>query len=221
LYSVSVRPEKTSVFGRKEMVKKWLIGLGAALAIVCMAGVGFSAFTAQAVVNGSGSAATTGLEITNPFTIGCGSLYGATAPGSNNFVFYDLSAGSTSISVKATNLTPGVYCEGALELLNTGTVAVQVSVALSTPGLNGICTSYARNCYDVETLSGIEASGWQWYTYSPSAGTSCYAYSDFTTLAPGESYQDYLAVNIPAESTNPATPASGTFTVTYTASTGA
>ena len=203
------------------MAKKWVVGLGAALAVICMAGVGFSAFSAQATVNGTATAGTVGLEIVSSAGLDCGSLFGAVPAPTAGLTFYDLSPEFTSISVKAANLTPGVYCEGALELENVGSVPVQVSVALNTPGLNGVCTSHTVNCFDVETLSGIEAAGFQWYTASPSAGTSCYAYADFTTLAPSGSIWDFVAVNIPPTSTNPATPASSSFQIVYTASTGA
>lgn len=203
------------------MGNRWMLGVVAALTAVCLAGVGFAAFTAQATVNGVGTAGSIGLDIISTGGLDCGSLYGATASPTAGLTFFDLSADLNSVSVRAVNLTPGVYCEGYLELENPGSVPVQVSVALNTPGTDGICTAYAVNCFDVETISGIEATGWEWYTASPSAGTSCYAYSDFTTLSPGGVFWDNLAVNIPHTSTYSSTPGSSEFTIVYTASTGA
>lgn len=202
------------------MAKKWVTSVVCAFAVLSISGIGFAAFTATATVNGTASAGTMGLEIISAVGADCGSLFGATAPGAGNFTFFDLNPGHTSISARATNLTPGVYCEGGLELQNTGSVPVTVGVELSTPGLNGICTSYARNCYDVESLSGIEASGWQWYIGSPTAGTSSYGDANFATLNPGATYTDYLAVNLPELSTSALTPSGATFTIVYTATAG-
>jgi len=202
-------------------MKKWAIGAIGAFAILALAGVGFSAFTATAQVNGYAYAATMDLEIVNTYEGGCGSLFHATPAGPGNFTFYGENAAMTSISVRATNLTPGVYCEGAIELENTGSVPVNVSVVLETAGTNGICTAYTINCYDVESLSGIEAAGFQWYIGSPNAGHSAYASTNFTTLAPGATYWDWIASNIPPTSTYASTPPSGTFTILYTASAGA
>ena len=201
------------------MAKRWVLGVVGALVVLAASGVGFSAFTTTATVNGSATSASMGLEIVNSADIGCGSLYGAAVPGPGNFTFYGLTAGMTQISVRATNLTPGVYCQGWIELENVGSVPVTVSVVVNTPGANGICTSYAYDCYDVESISGVEVTGWQWYTASPTAGTSAYASPNFATLAPGGVYYDYLASNIPHASTS--APATGTFTLTYTSSAGA
>jgi len=201
------------------MAQRWILGVVASIAVLALAGVGFAAFTATATVNGSASAASMGLEIVYNQGQGCGSLYGATPAGPGNFTFYGLAEGATSISAKVTNLTPGVYCQGQIGLENVGSVPVTVSVVVNTPGANGICTSYSFNCDDVETSSGIEVTGWQWYIISPTAGTSAYASPNFATLNPGQVFYDYLAVNIPATSTS--APGTGTFTLVYTASAGA
>lgn len=202
-------------------MKKWAMGLVGAFAVLGLAGVGFSAFTATAQVNGYAYGATMGLEIVSSFGADCGSLFHATPPGPGNFTFFGENVAMTSISASVTNLTPGVYCEGAIELQNTGSVPVNVSVVLETAGTNGICTAYAINCYDVESISGIEAAGWQWYSASPTAGHSAYVSANFTTLNPGATYWDWIASNIPPTSTSASTPASGTFTLVYTASAGA
>ncbi|HTP54962.1 MAG TPA: hypothetical protein VML94_08425 [Thermoplasmata archaeon] len=197
------------------MAKKWLIGMVAAISVVCMAGVGFSAFTALAQVNGNATAATMGLEIVQNFTTGCYyNLNVAGAPG--NYSFSNENAAQTSISLVASNLTPGINCRAYLELENTGSVPVNVSVALDTAGADGICTAWALDCFDVYTLSGIEASGWLYWSGSPTAGTSSDAYSNWATLAPGAMVWDVVLVDIPFGSDN-GTPSSGAFSLVYTA----
>ena len=199
------------------MAKKWLVGMVAAIAAVSLAGVGFSAFTAQAVVYGSATAATMNLEIVSNGTFGC---YGNVswilgAPGS--IAFSGENAAHNAISLTVANLTPGVDCRAYVGLENTGSVPVNVSVALYTPGVDGVCTAAQLDCYDMFTTSGVQANGWIWYSTSPSAGTSSYSYTDFTTLAPGHTYFDYLGVDIPAGSDD-GTPSSAVFTLVYTAS---
>jgi hypothetical protein len=197
------------------MAKKWIIGLVAALAVVSMVGVGFSAFTAQASVNATANAATMGLEITSTYTYGCYyNLNTAGAPG--NISLVDENAARTMISLVVANITPGINCRAAVFLENAGSVPVNLSVQLNTPGVSGVCTAFTINCFDVTTLSGIQAAGWQWWTGSPTAGTSSYAYSNFATLAPGHGVWDLIAVDIPFGSTD-ATPGSSAFSLVYTA----
>jgi len=197
------------------MAKRWLVGLVAAIAVVCMAGVGFSAFTAQATVNGAATSATMGLEIVGNFTTGCYyNLNVAGAPG--NYSFSGENAAKTSISLTAANLTPGINCRAYLELENTGSVPVNVSVALNTAGVNNICTAFAINCYDVYTASGIQASGWVWWSTSPTGGTSSDSNANWVTLTPGQTVWDTILVDIPLGSTD-ATPSGGAFSLSYTA----
>lgn len=200
------------------MAQRWILGLVAAIAVIALSGVGFAAFTANATVNGSASAGSVDLQIVYDQGQGCGSLYGATPAGVGNFTFYGLTEGATEISAKVTNLTPGVWCQGVIGLENVGSVPITLSIVVNTPGTNGVCVSYSFNCYDVETISGIEVTGWQWWVGSPTAGTSAYASANFATLAPGQIYYDYLAVNIPHSSTS--APGAGAFTLVYTASAG-
>ncbi|HTP53970.1 MAG TPA: hypothetical protein VML94_03270 [Thermoplasmata archaeon] len=196
------------------MAKKWMVGLVAALAVVCMAGVGFSAFTAQATVNGSATAATMGLIIADYTTSGC--YYNLNTPGApGNITLENENAAQTTISLVVSNLTPGINCRAYVYLENTGSVPVNLSVQLNTPGTDGICTAFTIDCFDVDTLSGIQAAGWQWWNGSPTAGTSSYAYSNFATLAPGHGVWDYIGVDIPTTSTE--TPASAAFSLVYTA----
>ncbi|MFY9716979.1 MAG: hypothetical protein WAK40_03475 [Thermoplasmata archaeon] len=197
------------------MAKKWMVGLVAAVAVVCLTGVGFSAFTAQAQVNGYASGASMGLEIVQNFTTGCYSnLNTPGAPG--NYSFGAENAAKTSISLVASNLTPGINCRAYIELENTGSVPVNVSVALDTPGVDGICTAWSNDCFDVYTASGIQASGWIYWSGSPTAGTSSYAYSNWATLAPGGMVWDVILVDIPFGSDN-GTPHAGAFSLVYTA----
>ena len=197
------------------MMKKWWVGLVAIVGVVALAGVGFSAFTAQASVNAYASGATMGLEIISNSTSGC--YYNLNTPGAPGSIsFSGENAAMNSISLTVSNLAPGINCRAYVELENTGSVPVNVSVALLTPGSNGICTAYTINCFDVDTLSGIQAAGWQWWTGSPTAGSSSYSYGNFSTLNPGATVWDYIGVDIPFGSTD-ATPPAALFTLAYTA----
>ena len=203
------------------MTKKWVVGVIGAFALVAMTGVGFSAFTASATVYGTASAATMGLEITWTGASTCTYLPGTplggqVAPG--NVSFSPVAEGGTVVSFSASNMTPGVYCQGDLQLTNTGSVPVNVSVVLSTAGSNGICGAYGVNCYDVISYSGIEASGEWWFYGSPTAPGPADVSTNFTTLNPGNSTVDAIAVLISTGFTS--VDPSAFFTLTYTASAG-
>jgi hypothetical protein len=202
----------------KRMAKRWLVGLAAAIAVVCMAGVGFSAFTAQATVYGNASAATVGLQITETGTFGC-FYFGHDVAAPGNIAFSGLSDGGTQITLTVSNLTPDDICEAGLVLENVGSQPLNVSIALNTPGANGVCGPYGFNCYDVYTYSGIQASGDFFFYGSPTEPTPTSYSANFTELNPGQSYTDYYGIDIPWGSTD-ATPASATFTLVYSASVG-
>jgi len=197
------------------MAKRWLLGMVAAMAVVSMAGVGFSAFTAQAVVYGNASAASMGLEIVQNFTTGC--YYNLNTPGApGNYTFTGENAAQTSISLIASNLTPGINCRAYLELENVGTVPVNVSVALNSPGVDGMCLPYSIDCFDVYTLSGIQLTDFLCWGGSPDCGVATASYNNWQTLSPGGTTWDVVLVDIPFGSTD-AMPAFGAFTLTYTA----
>lgn len=200
------------------MTKRWVVGLAAAIAVVCMAGVGFSAFTAQATVYGNASAAAVGLQITGTGSYGCFYFgHAEAAPGS--LEFSGLTAGNTQVTLTVANLTPDDICNGYLTLENTGNQPLNVSITLNTPGSNGVCGPYGFNCFDVYTYSGIQASGDFYFVGSPTADTPTAYSQNFTLLNPGQSYTDYYGVDIPWGSTD-ATPSSATFTLVYSASVG-
>ncbi len=200
------------------MAKRWLIGLVAAIAVVSMAGVGFSAFTAQATVYGNATAATLDLKIVNEGLFSPECQYWLpglpTAPASMKFVGLDPS--ETQITWDVANLTPNVLCNAWLVIENAGSIPVNLSVALNTPGSNGICTAWENNCYDINTISGIQANGWIYWLGSPTGGTSSYSYANVVTLDPGATYEDLLTVDIPPASDD-STPSSATFSLVYTA----
>jgi len=203
------------------MAMKWVFGVIGAFAVLAMTGIGFSAFTASATVHGTASAATMGLEITETSAYHCTYLPGTPlayqlAPG--NVSFSPVSAGGTVVSFNASNMTPGVYCQGDLKLTNTGSVPVNVSVVLSTAGDNGICGAYGTNCYDVISTSGIEASGEWHFDGSPTAPGPADVSSNFTRLNPGGSTVDAIAVLISTGFTS--VDPTAYFTLTYTASAG-
>ncbi len=200
------------------MARNWVVGIGAALALIVVAGTGFAAFTATATVNGQASAGTVGLAITSTFILGCDAFDGAPVPGPGNITFSDLNEQQTSVTLTVSNLTPSAYCDAYLTLENTGSVPENLSVVLDTPGSNGVCAPSAINCFAVFTLSGID-QGRFWFSDSPYTDTPTSAVSNLVTLAPGGTYTDAIGVAIPTGSTD-ATPSSAVFTLAYTASAG-
>lgn len=203
------------------MTRKWQLGLIGAIALLALTGVGFSAFTASATVYGNASAATMDLKIVGEGAYGACQYWLPGLPtGPGNITFTGLNAAETQVTWNVANVTPNDLCNAYVVLENAGSVPVNVSVALNTPGFNGICTAGELNCYDINTLSGIQANGWIWWVGSPTGGTSSYADSNFVTLNPGQTYTDLLTVDIPPGSDD-STPASATFSLVYTASAGA
>jgi hypothetical protein len=200
------------------MAKRWLVGLVAAIAVVCMAGVGFSAFTAQATVYGNASAAQIGLAIESTASEGC-FYFNQSVPAPGSLSFSGLNAAMTSVSMNVANLTPDQLCLASLTLENVGTQPLNVTITLNTPGVDGICTAFAYNCFDVLTLSGIDASGWFYFSSSPTGDTPTSVSSNFTELNPGQSFVDTYAVDIPAGSGD-STPSTGSFTLVYSATVG-
>lgn len=193
------------------------MGLVGAFAVMGLAGVGFSAFTASATVYGTASAGTVSLVITETESFGCSGAY---ANGANNgsMAFSPVSEDGSSVSASVSNIVPGEFCDGLVVLENTGSVPFNVSVAFNTPGANGMCIWGERDCYDVNTLSGIQVSGWLAFC-GPCNFSAEYSVTNITTLNPGQTYTDYVAVSIP-QGADDGTPPTGSFSLVYTGSAG-
>jgi len=200
------------------MGHKWIVGIGAALAVVIVAGTGFAAFTATATVNGRASAGTVDLAIVSAVTGSCGAFFGQQSPGAGNISFTNLNEARTSVTLTVSNLTPSAFCLASVQLENTGSVPVNLSLALSTPGVSGVCAFLAYNCFEVFTSSGI-TEGIIWFAESPTGSTPTSSLPNIVTLAPGGIYTDNIGVGIPSTSTD-ATPSSTVFTLGYTATAG-
>ena len=203
------------------MVQKWILGAGMAIAVVAVVGTGFAAFTATATVNGRATAGSVGLTIVNTYVGGCNSFYGAQTPGPGNVTFSDLNEQRTAVTLTISNLTPSAYCGAWVQLENTGSVPVNLSLALLTAGSGGVCPTDndgATNCYSITTLSGID-EGQTYWDGSPYGNTPTTSISNIVTLAPGATYTDLIGAEIPTGSTD-ATPAVCVFTLVYTASAG-
>jgi len=181
------------------MTKKWVVGVLGVLAVAALVGVGYSAFTATATVNGTATAGIAAIEVTSTGAGYCQYPTGAPAPGS--FVFAE-NAKDTVLSVTVSNLVPGSICVTSVTVQNVGTVPVALSAQLNATG--GICSGPALNCYDVATTSGL------------SSAAGIFSVPAFANL--GGPYLDSISVSIPAGSTS--APASGSFAVFYIGSAG-
>ena len=200
------------------MGRRWLVGLVAAVAVVCMAGVGFSAFTAQAAVNGTANSATMDLQITEAGSDGCFYFYNIPgAPGNASIVGEN--AAMNVLTFETSNMTPSTYCFIAFNLVNAGSVSVNVSAQLETAGANGMCVAGQVSCYGVVTESGIASDGTIYVIGAPNYGTPTDSSSNFVTLSPGGAFTEYRWGR-PAPGSDDSTPASATFSIVYTATPG-
>lgn len=198
------------------MVKKWWVGVASAFVVLALAGVGFSAFTASATVTGSISAASA--EIQFGSFLGHGCVYesnGATGPGS--LTFSGLNPAATSINLDVQGINLGEYCDGAIQIMNSGTGPVTLTAGILFLGENGICGAGQTDCFDVVSASGIAASGYTCLNGSPTpCGTSAEVSTDFVTLSPGQTFTDDIGVAF-APGSDASSPTTGTFELVYIA----
>jgi hypothetical protein len=184
------------------MTKKWVVGLLGVLAIAALVGVGYSAFTASATVNGTATAGTVSIIVTSPDQGSCAFPSGGPAPGA--FTFSENPA-QTVLNIGVSNLVPGGVCTTQATIINTGTVPVVLSNQLNES--SGICApGPTLNCYDAFDSAGLTS-------VSPILNVN-----GITTLAPGGSYIDTISVYIPAGSIS--APPSGNFAIYFTGSAG-
>ena len=185
------------------MARRWVTGLVGVLAIAGLIGVGYSAFTATATVNGNTAAASVSLTV-HPTTAGSCSFPNGT-PASGSFTFSE-NAAQNVLSVGFTNLEPGGVCSVLVQVTSTATVPLVLSDQLNES--SGICApGPTHNCYDVADSSGLTSV------------TPVLTVSSITTLAAsGSSYIDNLEVYIPSGSTS--APATGSFAIEFIGSAG-
>ncbi|HTP54786.1 MAG TPA: hypothetical protein VML94_07520 [Thermoplasmata archaeon] len=181
------------------MTNRWVVGLLGVLAIAALVGVGYSAFTATATVNGTASAGTAAIVVTSNGAGACFYPSGAPAPGSFSF---SENAKDTVLSISVSNMVPGGVCSTVATVSNVGTVPVSLSNQLNST--SGICVGAALNCYDVSDTAGL----------SSVAGVS--SEHAFATL--GAPYSDTISIWIPAGSVS--APPSGVFSIYYIGSAG-
>jgi hypothetical protein len=184
------------------MLQRWVVGLLGVFAVAALVGVGYSAFTASATVNGTATAGTVSIEVRSSLSGSCTYASGAPAPGA--FTFSE-NAADTVLSIGVSSLVPGGVCTTQATVTNTGSVPVLLNDQLNES--SGICASGPTlNCYDVSDTAGLRS-------VSPVLNVN-----SIVTLAPGGSYTDTIAVYIPAGSTS--APASGNFAVYFMGSAG-
>ncbi len=134
------------------MTKRWLIGIVASIALVSMVGVGFSAFTTNAYVNGTANAGTASLLVSASSATSC-VFYSGGVPDTEDAQVSIIPADTfvTSVSVQVSNGVPGDICAIPLELENAGTVALSVSetVTATSPAM---CPTWPDlNCWGAGT----------------------------------------------------------------------
>lgn len=198
------------------MAKRWWIGVASAFTVIALAGVGFSAFTASATVSGTISAGSAQIQFGNYLGHGC--VYESNgAPGPGSLTFSGLNPAATSIDLGVQGINLGEYCDGALQITNTGTGPVTLTIGILFLGENGICAADQTNCFDVVSASGISASGYTCLNGSPTpCGTSAGISTDFATLTPGQTYTDDIGVAF-APGSGTSSPTSGAFELVYIA----
>ena len=196
------------------MAKRWVLALATAMVIIGSSGVGFAAFSASDVVHGSATAVSVDLQITREVSGGCTLNSGGAAPGTVEFS--DLNAAATEVSLTVANMTLNTYCAAAIVLTNTGPEAVSLTSGILFLGQNGVCGPGQIDCYDVFTLSGIQASGLDCIAGSPTCGYSEEISVNFATLQPGQSFVETIGMTIPAGSDS-STPSSCAFDLVYEA----
>lgn len=183
------------------MSKRWVLGLAAAITVVAVAGVGFSAFTTTAIVNGNATAATVSLTVAPGGYTGCWWL-------NNGSTYYEgtitqTAVSSSQVTFTVGNLIPGTYCGGFVYVTNGGSVELNLTNTLTGTGL---CTpTVTTNCYWVTGVGGALNSAAGYWSYNN------------PTLYPGVYFDNYY-IGIPAGSTT--APATGSFTATYVATAG-
>ena len=184
------------------MTKKWIAGMLGVLAVAALVGVGYSAFTATATVNGTATAGTAEITVSSPAAGTCGYVGGGPAPG--GFSFAENHA-LTVLTVGLSNLVPGGICSFSFTVTNVGTVPVVLSDQLNET--SGICApGPTLNCYGVNDGSGLTSA------------TPVLSVTSLATLAVGGTYLDTVWVGIPAGSTS--APPSGGFSIYFTGSAG-
>ena len=122
------------------------------------------------------------------------------------------------MSLSVGNIVPGEFCEAQVVLVNAGSVPFNLSVVFNSPGANGMCVWGQKDCYDVNTNSGIQDSGWI-ALCGPCSFAPQYSVTNVTTLSPGQTYTDYIDVSIP-QGSDDGTPSTGSFSLVYTGSAG-
>jgi len=198
------------------MARKSVLTLLAVIAVVGLAGVGFSALTATVTVTGAVTAASVVLQISAEQGAGCSyDNTGAAAPGSVSFS--GLNAAQTSITMDVNGMVLGSACFAALQVENTGQAPVALTAGILFEGLNGLCYAGQVSCYDVFTLSGVQTSGLNCFHGSPTpCGTSAEISTNFTVLNPGQTFTDSLGVELNAAA-DPSTPSTAAFEILYIA----
>lgn len=181
------------------MTNRWVVGMLAVLAVAGLVGVGYSAFTATATVNGTATAGNVQLQITSTYTASCNYASGAPAPG---IVGVSSNAKYTVLTLTVSNLVPGGVCTTGAIITNVGSVPLVLSDQLNAT--SGICVGAALNCYDVSDTAGLTSTA------------PIYNVNSITTL--GGPYTDMISIWIPAGSTS--APASGIFSIYYIGSAG-
>ncbi len=180
------------------MSNRWVVGLLGVLAVAALVGVGYSAFTATATVNGTATAGTAAIALNSPQAGACAYPSGGPAPGSFSF---SENTSHTLVSVGVSNLVPGDFCYFSVTVTNVGTVPVVLNNQLNET--SGICApGPSLNCFAVRDTAGLTSA------------TPVLNVNGITTLAVGGTYVDTIWVGIPSGSVT--APPSGLFSVFFT-----
>jgi len=156
------------------MAKNWVLGVAGLIAVLGVAGIGFATYTATATVNVNATAGS--FYLYESGAVASSSI--SSASGGCGF-----SAPGTSITLTATNLLPGDYCNFTVTVTDPGSIGGNWGAPI--PACVGPCTQLtlaAANLGTYVTLLPLSANSDQFYVLVTDHGSGQVTESDSWTF---------------------------------------
>lgn len=157
------------------MARNWVLGVIGVIAVLGVAGVGFATYTASATVNVNATAGSFYLQ--ESADVASSSL--SSASGGCTFT-----APGTSITLTASNLLPGDFCNFTVTVTDPGSIGGNWFAPI--PGCSGPCTQLslaAANLGAYVTLLPLSANSDHFYVTITDVGTGAVSESDSWTFS--------------------------------------